>query len=196
MATVKKRSLIWNYFVISQEDEKTAICNECKESVSRGGSSVKNFNTTNLRNHLRRFHHQLFDELLVKEREDTEKKAEEGKQRKPSEGRQLTLVELQEQKEAWNYDHPEHTKVTKRIAEMIAIDSQPFSIVEDAGFVRLMKHTCPRYIILVSHSQTAFFSNILGRYILEKKRSGYARLTSFHPGSISQKKLYLRCMLI
>ena len=147
MATVKKRSLIWNYFAISQEDEKTAICNECKESVSRGGSSVKNFNTTNLRNHLRRFHHQLFDELLVKEREDTEKKAEEGKRRKPSEGRQLTLVELQEQKEAWNYDHPEHTKVTKRIAEMIAIDSQPFSIVEDAGFVRLMKHTCPRYII-------------------------------------------------
>ena len=29
---------------------------------------------------------------------------------------------------------------------MIAIDSQPFSIVEDTGFVRLMKHTCPRYI--------------------------------------------------
>ena len=30
---------------------------------------------------------------------------------------------------------------------MIAIDSQPFSIVEDTGFVRLMKHTCPRYIV-------------------------------------------------
>ena len=41
MATLKKRSLIWNYFIVNQEDEKTAICNECKEGVSRGGSSVK-----------------------------------------------------------------------------------------------------------------------------------------------------------
>ena len=30
---------------------------------------------------------------------------------------------------------------------MIAIDSQLFSIVEDTGFVRLMKHTCPQYIV-------------------------------------------------
>ena len=74
-ASVKKRSLIWNYFIIDQEEEKTAICNDCKERVSRGGSSVKNFNTTNLRNHLRRFHHELFDELVVKEREEAEKKA-------------------------------------------------------------------------------------------------------------------------
>ena len=77
MATLKKRSLIWNYFIVNQEDKKTAICNECKEGVSRGG--VRNFNTTNLRNHLRHSHHELFDELLVKEREDTEKKAEGGK---------------------------------------------------------------------------------------------------------------------
>ena len=67
----------------------------------------------------------MFDELLVKESEDTEKNAEEGKvvkQRKLSECRQLSLVELKEQKEPWNYDHPEHTKVTKRIDEMTAID--------------------------------------------------------------------------
>ena len=88
----------------------------------------------------------MFDKLLVKEGEDTEKKAEEGKvakRRKLSECHQLILVKLKEQKEPWNYDHPEHIKVTKRIAEMIAIDSQPFSIVEDTGFVRVMKHTCP-----------------------------------------------------
>ena len=149
-ASVKKRSLIWNYFIVDQEEEKTAICNDCEERVSRGGSSVKNFNTTNLRNHLRRFHHKLFDELLVKEREDAEKKAEEGKvikRSKLSEPRQLTLVELKEQKEPWHYDHPEHIKVTKRIAEMIAIDSQPFSIVEDTGFIRLLACVSPRYIV-------------------------------------------------
>ena len=30
---------------------------------------------------------------------------------------------------------------------MIAVDLQPFSIVEDTGFVRLMKHTYLRYIV-------------------------------------------------
>ena len=149
-ASMKKRTLIWNYFIVDQEEEKTAICNDCKEHVSRGGSSVKNFNTTNLRNHLRRFHHELFDELVVKEREDAEKKAEEGKvikRSKLSEQRQLTLIEIKEQKEPWHYDHPEHIKVTKRIAEMIAIDSQPFSIVEDTGFTRLLACVCPRYAV-------------------------------------------------
>ena len=30
---------------------------------------------------------------------------------------------------------------------MIANDSQPFSIVEDTGFIQLIKHTCPQYIV-------------------------------------------------
>ena len=114
MAALKKITLILNYFIVDQEDEKIVIYNDCKECVSRGGLSVKKFNITNLRNHLRRFHHEMFDELLVKECEDAEKKAEEGKvikQRSLSEPRQLTLVDLKEQK--GNYDHPEHIKVTK-----------------------------------------------------------------------------------
>ena len=76
-ASLKKRSLIWNYLIIDKEDEKTAMCNNCKERLSQGSLSVKNFNTTNLRNHLRRFYHDMFDELLVKEHEDAEKKEEE-----------------------------------------------------------------------------------------------------------------------
>ena len=75
MAALKKRSLIWNYFIVDQEDKKSAICNDCKEHVSRGGLSVINFNMTNLRNHLCPFHHKMFDELLVKECEEAEKKA-------------------------------------------------------------------------------------------------------------------------
>jgi len=151
MAAVKKRSRIWDYFMIDQEEEKLAVCNECKERVSRGGASVKNYNTTNLRNHLRRFHQKLFDELLTKESDDAEKKEEENesqgkKRRKQGEARQLTLTALKQQKEPWNYDNPEHKRVTERIAEMIALDSQPFSIVEDTGFLRLLAHVSPRYI--------------------------------------------------
>ena len=81
----------------------------------------------------------MFDELFVKECEDAEKKAEEGKvikRRKLSEPHQLTLVELKE-------PYPEYIKVTKRIAEMITIDTQPFSIAEDTGFIQLQAYVCP-----------------------------------------------------
>ena len=49
--------------------------------------------------------------------------------------RQLMLAEVKERKDLWTYCHPQHKKVTGWIGQMIAIDSQPFSIVEDTGFL-------------------------------------------------------------
>ena len=42
-------------------------------------------------------------------------------------------------------DHPVAQRITRFIAEMMALDCQPFSIVEDQGFVRLLNHLQPRY---------------------------------------------------
>ena len=77
MTAVKKRSRIWDYFMLDKEEEKFAVCKDCEERVSRGGASVKNYNTTNLRNYLRRFHHKLFDKLVAKECDDAKKKEDE-----------------------------------------------------------------------------------------------------------------------
>ena len=49
MAAVKKRGRIWNYFTLDKEEEKFAVCKDCEECVGRGGASVNNYNTTNLR---------------------------------------------------------------------------------------------------------------------------------------------------
>ena len=58
------------------------------------------------------------------------------------------LAEVKENKEAWTYyDHPQHKKITNWIAKMMALDSQPFSIVEDAGFLRLIANVCPKYVM-------------------------------------------------
>ena len=70
----------------------------------------------------------------------------DSKQRKPN-ARQLTLAQIKENKEAWPYEHPQHKKVTNCIAKMMAIDSQPFFIVEDAGFLRLLANICPKYVM-------------------------------------------------
>ena len=60
---------------------------------------------------------------------------------------QLMLAQVKENKEAWTYDHPQHKKITNWIAEMMALDSQPFSIVEDAGFLRLLANVYPKYVM-------------------------------------------------
>ena len=76
MAAVKKRSRIWDYFILNKE-EKFAVCKDCEEHVSRGGTSVKNYNTTNLKNYLWRFRHKLFDKLVTKECDAAKKKEDE-----------------------------------------------------------------------------------------------------------------------
>ena len=144
----RKRSVIWDYFAVNPEDERIAICNTCDEAISRGGANAKNYNTSNLRYHLQREHRDKFDELGVKEAERSEQNEAEldSKRRKPN-ARQLTLAQVKENKEAWTYEHPQHKKVTNWIAEMMALDSQPFSIVEDAGFLRLLANVCPKYVM-------------------------------------------------
>ena len=97
---------------------------------------------------MRREHPAIFDELGVKEAEGIQRSEQEqdSKQRK-LDIRQLTLAEVKESKEAWTCDHPQHKKIMNWIAEMMALDSQPFSIVEDAGFIYLLANVCPKYVI-------------------------------------------------
>jgi len=48
----KKRSVIWGYFAVEQDDKSKAVCMTCSEAISRGGTNLKHYNTTNLRKHL------------------------------------------------------------------------------------------------------------------------------------------------
>ncbi len=49
-------SLIWKYFTLDTSASSTANCSICKAKVSRGGSSVSTYNTTNLIKHLQKHH--------------------------------------------------------------------------------------------------------------------------------------------
>ena len=144
----KKRSLIWDYFSVDPKNDKKAVCSICSESISRGGTNPKNFNTSNLRYHLQRLHIAKFEELELKQEEEADKKAEEYEvKRQKTDAHQLTLAEVKERKDLWSYSHPQHKKVTGWIAQMIAIDSQPFSIVEHTGFLRPLNNVCPLYAV-------------------------------------------------
>ena len=135
-----KRSPIWDYFKVG-EDTKFAVCNVCGQSISRGGKTTKTFNTTNLVYHIRGTHAELHSELLKKCDERTKEKASA-----PSSSRQLTLQESSDKARKWDINDPRAQHIHTRIAEMIALDYQPFSIVDDVGFVRLLHSLEPRYV--------------------------------------------------
>ena len=48
MASREKRSPIWNFFTLCDNDDSKATCQVCNEKISRGGSKRKAYNTTNL----------------------------------------------------------------------------------------------------------------------------------------------------
>ena len=138
----KKRSAIWSFFVVDKEDKSKAVCLTCEEKISRGGKQPKSFNTTNLRKHLE---HTKGHEDKYKEYIEQEKKRQEllsGKGYK-----QVTLEALAEKRKPYAADHPRAKAITERIAEMMAVDLQPFSMVDDIGFCRFMGEVEPRYAL-------------------------------------------------
>ena len=127
-----KRSPIWDYFKVG-EDTRFAICNACGQSISRGGKTTKTFNTTNLVYYIRGTHAELHSELLKKCDERMKEKASA-----PSSSRQLTLQESSDKARKWDINDPRAQHIHTRIAEMIALNYQPFLIVDDVGFVCLL----------------------------------------------------------
>ena len=60
---------------------------------------------------------------------------------------QVTIEECLERLQPLPNDHPTARKITILIGEMMALDCQPFSIVEDQGFVSLLNQLQPHYKI-------------------------------------------------
>ena len=144
------RSPVWEFYCLS-EDTKYAICKTCNMLVSRGGGTTKSYNTTNLVAHLKANHadeYAKFTELKTKK--DSERETAR-KDRTRSGGigglRQLTLHGSKERVQQWDINDTRAVSIHKKLGEMIALDCQPVSIVEDIGFNCFVKATEPRYTI-------------------------------------------------
>ena len=75
----RAKAVVWDYFSIREDSDKFAMCSICKDSVSRGGSSVKNFNITNLIDHLKKKHPDDYD---YKEKKQLKRAERKGKAKK------------------------------------------------------------------------------------------------------------------
>ena len=133
------------------EDVKYAKCNTCDELVTRGEASAKAFNNTNLVNHLKSKHHEKFEKFEeIRKNKETQCQVAKSEriQRKSNqlEGlHQLTLQATKQRTSVWGINEPSALCIHKKIGEVIAVDNQLFSLVEDIGFTCLLHTLEPRY---------------------------------------------------
>lgn len=142
-AVVNRRtSVIWEFFTVG-EDTKFAICGTCEAKVPRGGDTTKSFTTTNLVHHLTAKHPEIYTKYLERKANKEPKQPKET--RKRSLERQLSLIETQDLTKVWDINDHRAQKVHRKVGEMLAIDCQPISMVEDVGFKQVLKTLEPRY---------------------------------------------------
>ena len=144
------RSPVWEFFVVA-EDTKFAQCKKCTKFIARGGETTKSFNTSNLVYHLKTKHLEDFRRFLtLKETKESERKTlkKERSEKKSVGGlRQLTLQRREDLTTPWNINDARAIAIHKKLGEMIALDGQPISVVEDIGFINLVRSLEPRYKI-------------------------------------------------
>lgn len=113
--------------------------------MSRGGSQSKNFTTTNLVNHLKRHHVKEYNEFIIinkKKQQELDAVAKNSSTScNSSASSQLTLSDMM----PWSASHRETIRFNGLVTKMIARDSQPYTVVENAGFRELMSAALPRY---------------------------------------------------
>ncbi|KAF7659253.1 hypothetical protein LDENG_00001080 [Lucifuga dentata] len=133
----KKTSKLWNHFSISPADPTKVVCLHCSRTISRGKKTT-NLGTSCLFRHMQRFHGHVLEsnntisgdvpsaEIHVKQ--------------------ELMDASVYEQNgEKFDEHHLIAKKITKLIAEMLALDLQPSAMVENTGLTRLLEYLQPQY---------------------------------------------------
>ena len=134
----RAKSAVWQYF--TQPTVGKAVCNTCKENVSMGGgTSAKTLNTSNLWSHLRIHHSDLYATSQSQLGTTTSSQAGTATLSQP------TIQDLFQRQRKWPNSDQRSKLIDKLITEMIITDNQPFTVVSDIGFKRLMGAAAPQY---------------------------------------------------
>lgn len=123
----KRTSKLWNHFSISPVDPTKVVCLHCSRTISRGKKTT-NLGTSCLFRHMQRFHGHFLESNNTISGDV------------PS-----AVYAMEEKHEKFDEQHPVAKKMTKLIAEMLALDLQPSAMVENAGLNRLLEFLQPQY---------------------------------------------------
>ncbi|XP_012504196.1 PREDICTED: zinc finger BED domain-containing protein 4 [Propithecus coquereli] len=135
----KKTSKLWNHFSICSADSTKVVCLHCGRTISRGKKPT-NLGTSCLLRHLQRFH----SNVLKTDVSETARPSSPDR-RAPLSTELSGASSFDDTNEKFYDSHPVAKKITSLIAEMIALDLQPYSFVDNVGFNRLLKYLKPQY---------------------------------------------------
>ena len=120
----KRRSPIWDYFTVNQVDIDFAKCTACSAKVKRG-KSVRDYSTNPLISHLRLYHTDQYNEYNQKTSTCATCSTKIG----ANSPKQPTILQAIDSTKQWPIEYSKSKEIHRKIGEMIALDSQPFSIL-------------------------------------------------------------------
>ncbi|PIO29669.1 hypothetical protein AB205_0145900, partial [Aquarana catesbeiana] len=132
-----RMSVVWKYFKINEDNPWIADCKLCSAKLSRGGTKISSYNTSNLIKHLKLKHKSEHGEFTAIG--------------SSSSTQQPTLQQTFARREKLLRDHPRAVQITEALTQFIILDDQPLSIVENMGFHRFPNVLEPKYDIPSRH---------------------------------------------
>ncbi|XP_037702596.1 zinc finger BED domain-containing protein 4 [Choloepus didactylus] len=135
----KKTSKLWNHFSICSADSTKVVCLHCGRTISRGKKPT-NLGTSCLLRHLQRFHGHVLKNDAAEPAPSPPgpvPPSTEFPGAPPSDGTGEKFCD----------SHPVAKKITSLVAEMLALDLQPYSFVDSVGFTRLLEYLKPQYAL-------------------------------------------------
>lgn len=140
---INRRSIVWKHFQLSRKEKNKAFCTHCTETVGLSGDA----STSAMAKHLKRRHKELDLNQQQTVRSSSAKSSQNSDEEQPSVLQMLM-------KDNYAVDHPKAISITGQIALMIVKDQQPISLLEDKGFVDLIKYLAPRYNVVSRRHMT------------------------------------------
>ena len=129
---------VWDFFdrVTGSAEAK---CKLCGTKRSLGSTEAKHQTTGNCKTHLLKQHPEEWNDALKKkegkvEKTDLQKQIDAAIAEKKG---QPAITACFRPKDLWKDDHIQSQQMDRKIFEMICIDLQPWSMVEDVGFKNL-----------------------------------------------------------
>jgi len=165
MEKSRQKSWVWKHFTISISDPKYVNCKICNGRASRGSDDPKEQTSSGLLSHLKT-HHPLVTKTSPASLTTRTPKVPQKEVSKPKENRKKTIPifnirskkQITEMLEStipnWvetsskiESNSEKGQKFYKSIFEMIILDMQPWSVVNDAGFLRHHAMIAPNFEI-------------------------------------------------
>ncbi|XP_047135522.1 zinc finger BED domain-containing protein 4-like [Hydra vulgaris] len=160
MSSNRKTSLVRKYFIIEANNPRMVQCKICNSKVSRGSDDPKKHGLSGLTSHLKNHHPDI---KLTPEKAENPKANEEA-DLNSNKRKAVTIFKMRSKKQRsdmlqstipnWvqasskiDSNSEKGQKFHKSIFEMMILDLQPWSIVNDAGFLRHHALIAPNYEI-------------------------------------------------